>query len=82
VARAMREALLRNSWDEAGRLVRQEWAFRRRSLPSISTPTIDRIISGALRKGALGGKVCGAGGGGCLTLMIEPGARAAVEAVV
>ncbi len=82
VARAMREALLRNSWDEAGRLVRQEWAFRRRSLPSMSTPTIDRIISGALRKGAIGGKVCGAGGGGCLTLMIQPDARAAVESVV
>ena len=82
VAREMREALLRNAWNEAGRLVHQEWTFRRRSLPSMSTPVIDRIISGALRKGALGGKVCGAGGGGCLVLMIEPGARAGIEAVV
>jgi D-glycero-alpha-D-manno-heptose-7-phosphate kinase len=82
VAREMREALLRNSWNEAGRLVREEWTFRRRSLPSMSTPVIDRIIAGALRKGALGGKVCGAGGGGCLALMIDPDARAGVEAVV
>jgi D-glycero-alpha-D-manno-heptose-7-phosphate kinase len=82
VAREVRVALLRNAWEKVGRLVREEWTFRRRSLPSMSTPMIDRIISGALRRGALGGKVCGAGGGGCLALVIEPDARASVEAVV
>ena len=82
IARQVREALLRNSWKDLGSLVREEWTFRRRSLPSISTPMIDRILSGALRNGALGGKVCGAGGGGCLALVIEPDARTKVEAVV
>ena len=82
IARQVREALLRNSWRELGRLVREEWSFRQRSLPSISAPVIDRIISAALRKGALGGKVCGAGGGGCLALVIEPDARSEVEAAV
>ena len=82
VARQMRAALQRDDWDEAGRLVREEWAFRRRNLPTISTPTIDRIISSSRRKGALGGKACGAGGGGCVTLIIEPDSRAAVESAV
>jgi D-glycero-alpha-D-manno-heptose-7-phosphate kinase len=82
IARAMRVALERGRWEEAGRLIRSEWDFRRRSLPTISTPTIDRIIAGARRAGALGGKVCGAGGGGCVALLIEPGARARVEAAV
>jgi D-glycero-alpha-D-manno-heptose-7-phosphate kinase len=82
VARQVRAALEGNQWSELGRLVREEWAFRRRNLPTISTPVIDRIISSALRQGALGGKVCGAGGGGCLTLVIEPEARARVEAAV
>ena len=50
--------------------------------PTISTPTIDRIISAARKRGALGGKVCGAGGGGCVALLIEPEARVAVEAAV
>lgn len=82
VARAMRVALERSRWNDVGRLIREEWNFRRRNLPTISTPTIDRIIAAALRKGALGGKVCGAGGGGCLTLLIERGARTTVEDAV
>ena len=82
VAKQVRAALERNAWNEVGRLVREEWEFRRRNLRTISTPVIDRIISSARRQGALGGKVCGAGGGGCLTLVIEPAARARVEAAV
>jgi D-glycero-alpha-D-manno-heptose-7-phosphate kinase len=82
VARDVRAALERNQWGELGRLVREEWEFRRRNLCSISTPAIDRIISSARRAGALAGKVCGAGGGGCVTLVIEPEARARVEAAV
>jgi D-glycero-alpha-D-manno-heptose-7-phosphate kinase len=82
VARQVRAALERNQWNEVGRLVREEWEFRRRNLRTISTPVIDRIISSARRHGALGGKVCGAGGGGCLTLVIEPEARVGVEAAV
>ena len=82
VARQVRVALERNRWNELGKLVREEWEFRRRNLRTISTPVIDRIISSALRQGALGGKVCGAGGGGCLTLVIEPGARSRVESAV
>ncbi len=82
VAQAMVRALEKNQWTETGRLMREEWAFRRRNLPTISTPVIDRIIAAARRAGALSGKVCGAGGGGCLTLLIEPDARVRVETAV
>jgi D-glycero-alpha-D-manno-heptose-7-phosphate kinase len=82
IARAMRGALERNRWNEAGRLMREEWSFRRRNLPTISTTTIDRIIAGARRNGALAGKVCGAGGGGCVALLIEPDARPRVESAI
>ncbi len=78
----MRAALERGQWEEAGRLMREEWDFRRRNLPTISTPTIDRIIAAARRSGALSGKVCGAGGGGCVALLIHPDARASVNAAV
>jgi D-glycero-alpha-D-manno-heptose-7-phosphate kinase len=82
VARAMRKALERGDWKETCRLMREEWAFRRKNLPTISTPTIDRIIRSARSAGGLAGKVCGAGGGGCVTLLIEPGSRRQVEAAV
>jgi D-glycero-alpha-D-manno-heptose-7-phosphate kinase len=82
IARAVREALDRNEWIEAGCLVREEWEFRRGNLRTISTPLIDRVIAAARRHGALAGKVCGAGGGGCVTLVIDPEAREKVEAAV
>jgi D-glycero-alpha-D-manno-heptose-7-phosphate kinase len=82
IARQVRASLEKNKWTEVGRLVREEWDFRRRNLKTISTPLIDAVISRARRQGAMGGKVCGAGGGGCLTLLIEPESRARVEATV
>jgi D-glycero-alpha-D-manno-heptose-7-phosphate kinase len=51
-------------------------------LPTISTKTIDRVIENARRNGALAGKVCGAGGGGCVVLLIEPDARERVEKAI
>src|SRR4029077_18696515 len=69
-------------WKKTGRLIREEWAFRRRNLPTISTPVVDRVIADARRQGALAGKVWGAGGGGCGALLIDPAARARVEAAV
>ena len=82
VAKEMRAALERGDWKETGRLMREEWGFRRKNLPTITTPRIDRIIQGANRAGGLSGKVCGAGGGGCVALLIEPEARGRVESAV
>ena len=82
VAQKLRLALEAADWEEAGRLMREEWSFRKRNLPTISTKKIDRLIDGALRCGALGAKVCGAGGGGCVVLLIHPEARHRVESAV
>ena len=82
IAQEMRVALESGDWKEAGRLMHDEWTFRRRNLPTISTRTIDRIIGNSRRNGAQAGKVCGAGGGGCVVLLIEPDARERVEKAV
>jgi D-glycero-alpha-D-manno-heptose-7-phosphate kinase len=82
VAQNLRGALESYNWQEAGRLMREEWSFRKSNLPTISTKTIDRVIESARKSGALAGKVCGAGGGGCVVLLIEPDAREQVESSV
>jgi D-glycero-alpha-D-manno-heptose-7-phosphate kinase len=82
VAQKMRIAIEAGDWRETGRLMHEEWTFRRRNLPTISTKTIDHIIDSSRKKGALAGKVCGAGGGGCVVLLIEPDVRAKVEKAV
>jgi D-glycero-alpha-D-manno-heptose-7-phosphate kinase len=79
IARAMRDALTTSDWKETGRLLREEWKLRRTNAPAIATPTIDSLIAIAQKNGALGAKVCGAGGGGCVLFMTEPEARSRVE---
>src|ERR1700675_3747503 len=64
IAQEMRRTLEAANWKDTGRLMHEEWAFRRKNLPTISTKTIDRIITNSRKNGALAGKVCGAGGGG------------------
>lgn len=75
IANSMRHALARHDWDDAGRLMREDWASRRRNAPGISTPLIDHLIRTTRAAGSIGAKVCGAGGGGCVVFLIEPDAR-------
>src|SRR5262249_39961431 len=62
IACAMRSALEKANWKEVGRLLREEWSHRRTNAPGISTPEIDELVAVTRRAGALGAKVCGAGG--------------------
>jgi D-glycero-alpha-D-manno-heptose-7-phosphate kinase len=78
----MRRAVEGGDWKEAGRLLREEWAHRRKNAPGISTPLIDRLVSVTRQAGATGAKVCGAGGGGCVFFLVERGARVRVAAAI
>ena len=82
IARAMREALLATDWDTVADLLRQEWKLRRTNAPGISTPLIEKLIAVALRQGGKAAKVCGAGGGGCVILLVEPGAKQRVSEAI
>ena len=72
IAGSMREALERNDWREVGRQVGEEWINRKGLAPGVTTPVIDTMLHAAREAGALGGKVCGAGGGGCLFCLGDP----------
>ncbi|HTA44603.1 MAG TPA: hypothetical protein VK789_19280 [Bryobacteraceae bacterium] len=82
IANAMRHALERHDWDESARLMREEWVTRRKNAPGITTPLIDHLIKSARRAGSTGAKVCGAGGGGCVVFLVEPGAKEKVSGVI
>jgi len=79
IARAMRTAVAANDFAETGRLLREEWKLRRTNAPAIATPLIDKLIAVSRKNGAVGAKVCGAGGGGCVLFMTEPDARLRLE---
>jgi D-glycero-alpha-D-manno-heptose-7-phosphate kinase len=66
----------------AGRAMTAEWSARRMLAPVVSTEAIERILAAALEAGALGGKVCGAGGGGCVAILAPPERRDAVARAI
>jgi D-glycero-alpha-D-manno-heptose-7-phosphate kinase len=82
IACGMRCALNRHDWSDAGRLMREDWASRRKNIPTISTPLIDELVAASRRAGSSGAKVCGAGGGGCVVFLVEPDAKERVARVI
>jgi len=82
LARDMHQAFLRHDWEDVARLIREEWKLRRTNAPGITTPKIDKLIEVARKNGGRAAKVCGAGGGGCVLLMVEEGANEAVSHAV
>ena len=82
IAHAMRQALERSDWNDAGRLLREEWSFRRKNAPGITTPLIDRLVDATRKAGAAGAKVCGAGGGGCVIFLVQPDAKQRVADMI
>jgi D-glycero-alpha-D-manno-heptose-7-phosphate kinase len=65
-----------------GQLLDETWQVKRRLGPGVSTPAIDEWYRRARAAGALGGKLCGAGGGGCLLLVVPEACRSAVRAAL
>jgi len=82
LARDMHQAFLRNNWEDVARLLREEWKLRRTNAPGITTPRIEKLIAVANSHGGRAAKVCGAGGGGCVLLMVKEGAKQAVAEAV
>ncbi|MBI4806797.1 MAG: kinase [Desulfovibrio sp.] len=55
-----------------GKLLNESWLLKRSLTDLISTSDIDNIYSRALKAGAVGGKLLGAGGGGFILFMAPP----------
>ena len=52
-----------------------------RDAKRVSTPKIDKMLAVALENGALGGKINGSGGGGCMFVYAPNNAKAVAEAI-
>ncbi len=74
----MERALDSGNFEAAGTALRKEWEARKAMIDGISTPEIEAAIDAATKAGAWAGKVCGAGGGGCIVFLLPPDRREAV----
>jgi D-glycero-alpha-D-manno-heptose-7-phosphate kinase len=67
---------------EFGALMHQGWMTKRKLSSKISNPSIDDLYKRARAAGALGGKLCGAGGGGFLLMVVPPEVRHRFEEAI
>lgn len=61
--------------NEFGRMMNEHWEYKKRRSKNMSSGKIDEWYSIALKNGAIGGKVIGAGGGGFLMFLADDNRR-------
>jgi D-glycero-alpha-D-manno-heptose-7-phosphate kinase len=61
--------------DMLGELLHSHWETKKKRSPDISNPIIDECYETAIKNGALGGKLIGAGGGGFLMFYCQNGEK-------
>jgi D-glycero-alpha-D-manno-heptose-7-phosphate kinase len=71
----MKELILRGRLNELGPLLDFGWKYKKQTSDAISNPVIDELYETAIRAGATGGKISGAGGGGFMMFYCPGNAR-------
>jgi D-glycero-alpha-D-manno-heptose-7-phosphate kinase len=71
---------------ELGHLMKEAWQLKRALSDRVTNGTVDQLLDTAMRAGAIGGKLLGAGGGGFMLLFVrphdQPRVRAALEKLI
>jgi len=62
----LKHSLENEDYDNLGQVLKKAWSLKKSLHPSISNSQIDEMMNKALKAGAVGGKISGAGGGGFL----------------
>ncbi len=78
-AKDIAKALEAGDWAGAGEAMRLEMENRALLAGGVLTQTARRMLERAMDAGGWGGKVCGAGGGGCMVFLAPPEKKSAVE---
>lgn len=78
-ARDIRIALLNNEPHRLGHILNRVWELHKGLHPDVSNDLLENMHKVATDNGALGGRVCGAGGGGTMMFYCEPGTEYTVK---
>ena len=66
IAQEMKVALCQGDLSCFGYLLAENWHYQKQLHPSVTSKRVEYLFEIAKRNGSIGGKACGAGGGGCL----------------
>lgn len=75
-------AIQGRDWERLGSLVDQSWRIKAGLSEAVTNHEVNRLYAAARLNGAFGGKLTGAGGGGCMVLVAPPEKHAAVTAAL
>lgn len=79
LTRTLKKELQKNNVDAMGELLHKNWMLKKSLASDISNPLIDATYEKAIRAGALGGKLLGAGGAGFMIFYVKPENQGAVR---
>lgn len=70
ITRTLKEELQKNNVDAMGQLLHENWMLKKSLASGITNPLIDDVYERALKSGATGGKLLGAGGAGFMLFYV------------
>jgi D-glycero-alpha-D-manno-heptose-7-phosphate kinase len=68
----MKDALLSENFENFGSLLTKDLEIKSKFNPFLTTDYMKRLHEIVISNGGIGGRVCGAGGGGCMIWLIDP----------
>lgn len=74
----MHRHLIRSELKQFGLCLHEAWLLKKHFSTSVTAPRLDEIYDAAIKSGALGGKLLGAGGGGFFLFYVQPQNRSSV----
>lgn len=74
--------LLKGDFESLGKLLHESWLKKRKLASKVTNNVIDKLYSAGIKNGAWGGKLLGAGGGGCFLFIVPPKKREFVKRAV
>ncbi len=66
------DLLQKGDYAAMGSMLHESWLLKKSLASTISNGLIDGLYEAGMKSGALGGKILGAGGGGCLLFFVPP----------
>ena len=65
-----KKKLMKGDFEALGKLLNENWLKKKVLASKISNQAIDKLYQAGIKSGAWGGKVLGAGGGGCILFLV------------
>jgi len=73
------DLLMAGDFSGMGAMLHVHWLKKKSLAQAVSNPVIDDLYQAGIESGAWGGKVLGAGGGGCLLFLADPACHDAIR---